>query len=96
LAGGKERETGVEPFYALPEAGTMQRVAETGPETFAHSFARESQKSPSEAPEATLSASPPAGPQDPDLARLIDAWPTLFTTARRMILAAVEADDPAG
>jgi hypothetical protein len=28
---------------------------------------------------------------DPDLARLIAAWPTLHATAKRMILAAVEA-----
>jgi hypothetical protein len=31
---------------------------------------------------------------DPDLARLIDAWPSLPPTAKRMILAALEASGP--
>ena len=31
---------------------------------------------------------------DPDLARLIDAWPDLPHTAKRMILAALEASKP--
>lgn len=31
---------------------------------------------------------------DPDLARIIDAWPTLPATAKRMILAAVDASKP--
>jgi hypothetical protein len=31
---------------------------------------------------------------DPDLARLIDAWPDLPPTVRRMILAALEARGP--
>jgi hypothetical protein len=35
-------------------------------------------------------------PIDPELARLVTAWPNLTPTARRMILAAVEADKPAG
>jgi hypothetical protein len=33
---------------------------------------------------------------DPDLARLIDAWPTLPPTVKRMILAALEATEPGG
>jgi hypothetical protein len=35
-----------------------------------------------------------AGPLDPDLARLVDAWPDLSATAKRMIVAAVEAERP--
>jgi hypothetical protein len=31
---------------------------------------------------------------DPDLARLIDAWPNLSPTVKRMILAALEASGP--
>jgi hypothetical protein len=31
---------------------------------------------------------------DHDLARLIDAWPTLPPTVKRMILAALEASEP--
>jgi hypothetical protein len=31
---------------------------------------------------------------DPDLARLIDAWPILPPTVKRMILAALEASGP--
>ena len=31
---------------------------------------------------------------DPDLARLIDAWPSLSPTVKRMILAALEASEP--
>lgn len=31
---------------------------------------------------------------DPDLGRLIDAWPTLSPTVKRMILAALEAIEP--
>jgi hypothetical protein len=31
---------------------------------------------------------------DPDLARLVDAWPTLSSTVKRMILAAFEASSP--
>jgi hypothetical protein len=40
-------------------------------------------------PAAAPSISPPA---DADLAQLIDRWPSLSATARRMILAAVDAD----
>jgi hypothetical protein len=50
-------------------------VTANGPETLAHSLARETQI-------------------DPDLARLIDAWPSLPPTAKRMILAALEASEP--
>jgi hypothetical protein len=32
---------------------------------------------------------------DPDLARLIDAWPNLPPTVKRMILASLEASEPA-
>jgi hypothetical protein len=32
---------------------------------------------------------------DPDLARLMDTWPTLPPTAKRMILAAMEASGAA-
>jgi hypothetical protein len=35
-------------------------------------------------------------PIDPDLARLIDAWPDLPPTVKRMILAALEASGPSG
>jgi hypothetical protein len=42
----------------------------------------------------TPSTSPLADPVDLDLARLIDAWPRLSATVKRMILAAVEADRP--
>jgi hypothetical protein len=42
----------------------------------------------------TISTSPQQRPLDPDLARLVDAWPNLSATAKRMILAAVEADRP--
>jgi hypothetical protein len=52
----------------------------------AHALARESQKCPA----STLSTSPLADLLDPDLARLIDAWPTLAPTVKRMILAALE------
>lgn len=31
---------------------------------------------------------------DPDLARLIEAWPTLTTDARRRVLAIVNGDSP--
>jgi hypothetical protein len=31
---------------------------------------------------------------DPDLTRLIDAWPALLPTVKRMILAALEAGGP--
>jgi len=31
---------------------------------------------------------------DPDLSRLIAAWPVLSPTVKRMILAALEASDP--
>jgi hypothetical protein len=31
---------------------------------------------------------------DPELAGLIDAWPSLPPTAKRMILAALEASEP--
>jgi hypothetical protein len=48
-------------------------------------LARESQKGP----EPTPSTSPPL---DADLARLIERWPALSPTAKRMILAAVDAD----
>jgi hypothetical protein len=51
----------------------------------AYSLAHESEKGPASTP-------PPAGPLDADLERLIAAWPRLSATARRMILAAVEAD----
>ncbi len=33
---------------------------------------------------------------DPDLARLVTAWARLSATAKRMILAALEADEPCG
>jgi hypothetical protein len=35
-----------------------------------------------------------AGQTDPDLARLMAAWPDLSATAKRMILAALEAARP--
>jgi hypothetical protein len=57
----------------------------------AHSLARESQKGPSLAPEADTSISPPAGPLDPDLARILDAWPGLPDPIRRAIVALVES-----
>jgi hypothetical protein len=53
-------------------------------------LARELQKDPA----LTPSTSPQQRPLDPDLARLVDAWPNLSATAKRMILAAVEADRP--
>jgi hypothetical protein len=31
---------------------------------------------------------------DPNLARFIDAWPSLLATAKQMILAALEASEP--
>jgi hypothetical protein len=37
---------------------------------------------------------PSTSPLDPDLARLVAAWPDLSATAKRMILAALEADRP--
>ena len=33
---------------------------------------------------------------DPELARLVSAWGTLSATAKRMILAALDADQPHG
>jgi hypothetical protein len=47
-------------------------------------LARESQKDPE--------SSPLEGAQiDPDLARVVDAWPTLSPTVKRIILATLEA-----
>jgi hypothetical protein len=75
-----------------PQRPCRKRVAESSPEPLAHSLARESEKSPSTASEPTPSTSPAAAPLDADLGRLIERWPALSATAKRMILAAVEAD----
>jgi hypothetical protein len=57
----------------------------------AQSLAHKSQKGPSLAPEVAPSISPPAGPVDPDLVRMLDAWPGLPDPIRRAIVALVES-----
>jgi hypothetical protein len=57
----------------------------------AQALARESSKGPILSFEAPPSTSPPARSLDPDLARVVDAWPALPEPIRRVIRAAVEA-----
>jgi hypothetical protein len=80
--------TGFEPVASKSQRKSSKSVTETPQKPLAHSLARESQKCPIPAP----STSPSADPIDTDLARLIAAWPGLSATAKRMILAAVEAE----
>ena len=84
--------TGFEPAAPSPQRRGRKQVAETPPEPLAFSLARESQN----CPEAPPSTTPPAVPLDADLARLIERWPALSATAKRMILAAVEAEAGGG
>jgi hypothetical protein len=56
-------------------------------EPLAHFLAYESQKDAAPTP----SPYPPAEALDPDLARVLAAWPKLSDAARRMILGAVDA-----
>jgi hypothetical protein len=60
----------------------------------AYSLACESQKDAAEVPEASPSTSPPAEPLDPDLARVLAAWPMLGGPIRRAILALVGITGP--
>jgi hypothetical protein len=81
---------GIETVTANAHSHRRKRAAVTPPEPLAYSLARESQKGSAACP----STSPPAAPFDTDLAHLVERWPALSPTAKRMILAAVEADTP--
>jgi hypothetical protein len=52
-------------------------------------LAREAQKGPSLVPEVDPSTSQPAGLFDPDLARVLDAWPTLPDHIKAAVMALV-------
>jgi hypothetical protein len=52
-------------------------------------LSRETQKAPSLAPDAAPSTIPPVSPLDPDLARVVMAWPDLAEPIRRAVLALV-------
>ena len=64
-----------------------QAVTATPQIALAHSLARESQNPPAEA----LDGAPSTSPLDPDLAKLVNAWPDLPEHMRRTILAMVDA-----
>jgi hypothetical protein len=75
------------PLPVSPNTMSAEQLTSTPTNALAHSLARESQKGPD--------SSPLEGAKiDPDLARLVDAWPTLPPTVKRMILAALEATGP--
>ena len=61
----------------------------TGPAALPQFSARESQKAPSLAPEADPSTSPPAGALDPELARVVQAWPELPAPLKAAVVALV-------
>jgi hypothetical protein len=83
----KMEPTGIEPVTSIPQQISAQDVAATPAKPLAHSLARETQKSP----EIDPSTRPLADALDPNLVRLIEAWPRLSATVKRMILAALES-----
>jgi hypothetical protein len=66
----------------------------TGPAALPQFSARESQKAPSLAPEADPSTSPPTVPLDPDLARVMRAWPELPVPLKAAVVALVASAAP--
>ena len=67
------------------------QVAKSNANTAAHSAARSSAKADSQAPPTGLIAPNADAIAAPDLATVIDAWPTLPEHLRKAILAIVEA-----
>src|SRR5713101_144243 len=70
---------GIEPVSRKSEAQPAEQLALRPDLDLAQTLAHETEKRPQ---------------TDPDLARRIDAWPTLAPTVKRMILAALEGSEP--
>jgi hypothetical protein len=79
-------DRGFEPLTAVTQGQSPSELTATPQNTLAYSLARESQKDPDSFPLADAKI-------DPDLARLIAAWPSLSVTVKRMILAALAEDE---
>jgi hypothetical protein len=68
---------------ARRKGNARKALAASPPEPLAQTLARESQNGPT--------ASPSTAPLDADLARVVDAWPTLPAAIRAGVLALVNA-----
>ena len=71
----------------LPCQARLRTVNRQRPSCLPQALTRESQKPAAEGP----STSTPAQPLDPDLARVVNAWPTLPEPIRRAIRALIES-----
>ena len=76
-------DRGLEPLTQKPQHSSRKRVTPTSSQPLAHSLDHETPNDPA--------LTPSTDSLDYDLARLIDAWPTLLEPIRRAILALVES-----